>query len=77
MARRQDGNLHAPAVEERIWAEEDEEESIGGIAYKDCEGGINLVAIARVEDLRPEDSTPQYGGRLLRCGISTRGRNSV
>jgi hypothetical protein len=40
--------LHAPADKKRIWADE---EGVGAIAYKACEGSINLVAIARVRGI--------------------------
>jgi hypothetical protein len=45
--------LHAPADKKRIWADE---EAVGATAYEGCEGSINLVAIARVQnlDLQPE-----------------------
>jgi hypothetical protein len=44
--------LHAPTDKIRIWSNE---EGIGSIAYEGREGGIDLVAIPRVQNL---DSQP-------------------
>ena len=46
MARRQDGKLHAPAVEERVW---DDEEGIRPLARQGREGRIDLADGAGVE----------------------------
>src|SRR5215831_2838864 len=48
VARRQVGKLHPPTGEKRVG---DNEERVGPLAYKSCEGRINLVDGAGVEDL--------------------------
>src|SRR5215813_14240852 len=59
VARREDRNLNAPAVEERVRGDE---QGVSPLVHKGREGGINLVAIARVENL---DLQPDFGGSRL------------
>ena len=68
MARRQSGQLDTPAVEEGVAADE---ERVGPLAHKRCEGRIDLAAGAGVEDL---DLQPH--GASSRFHVSQRGLGS-
>ena len=48
MMRRQGGKLHPPAGEKGVGADE---ECVGPVAHKSCEGSIDLAAGASLEDL--------------------------
>jgi hypothetical protein len=48
MARRQGGKLHPPTGEKGIEADE---KCVGPLAHKTCEGRIDLLAVAGIEDL--------------------------
>ena len=65
MARREVDQLDAPADEEGVGADE---ERVGPLARKRCEGRIDLAAGAGVEDL-----DLQSHGARSRCHISQRG----
>src|SRR6516165_4559278 len=79
VARRQVGKLHPPTGEKRVG---DNEERVGPLAHKSCEGRINLVAGAGVEDLdlqsngaRSRFHVSQYpirigGGRIGRVQLA-------
>ena len=68
MARRQLGQLDTPADEEGVAADE---EGVGPLAHKSCEGRIDLAAGAGVEDL---DLQPHGAGS--RFHVSQRGLGS-
>ena len=70
MARRQDGKLHAPGGEKRIGGNE---ERVGVIAYKRCEGSINLVAIVRVQDLDLQSEGARGLWYVAERGLGSRG----
>ena len=59
MARRQLDQLDTPASEKGIAANE---ERVGPLAHKRCEGGIDLAAGAGLEDLhlQPDDASSRF-----------------
>jgi hypothetical protein len=71
VTRREDGNLNAPSIEERIWGDE---QGAGPLANKGSKGGINLVAIARFENL---DLQPDCGGGRPHVLLRSLGRVNV
>ena len=77
MARRQVDQLDTPAVEEGVAADE---EGVGPLAHKSCEGRIDLAAGAGVEDLdlQPHGASSRFhvSHRGLRIG-STAGLTST
>jgi hypothetical protein len=68
VARRQGGKLDAPVVEKRVGGDE---EDVGPLARKGCEGRLDLAAGAGVEDL-----DLQSDGAGSRFHVSHRGLGS-
>src|SRR5690349_1233294 len=71
MARRQVGYLHASATEERVRGNQ---ESVWPLARKNFEGGVDIPAVAGVEDLNAQShgagSKVHVSQRCLRVSTS-------
>src|SRR5262249_29521244 len=74
VARRQVDQLDTPAAQEGIAGDE---ESVGPLAYKSCEGRIDLADGADVEnlDLQPQGASSRF--HTSQCRLSIRIMNRV
>jgi hypothetical protein len=70
VTRRQVGKLHPPAVEEGVAANE---EGVGPLAHKCCEGCVDLAAGSGVEhlDLQPHGASGEL--HVSQCALGIRG----
>src|SRR6478672_12848628 len=66
MARRQVDQLNTPAIEEAVAADED---GVGPLAHKSCEGRIDLAAGTDVEDLNLQPHGASCRFHVSHCGL--------